>query len=257
MFDSGCSDPTGASAVSAAVANTQHGGVIGPLCSSATGGALPVLESVNVVMLTGASTAAGLKADGSNVFNRTVISDPDFDPWDIQISGLQSVADWEVEFASQHGYAPWLIVKYYYVAMFLLLSAIEQVGVFDGGGNLVIDRTALANAVCTTLGRTGVTGSIVLDVLGTRVIQYKMADWSDDFGLQSLEEEWLWIDESPTHWSLSANPGFLRILTQSPTQNRLVQSALQGDFEIRSRVLVTPTENFQFAGISIYTDENI
>lgn len=255
-FDSGCSTPTGGAAAVAIVANPQHVGVLGPLCSSSAIGALPVLETAGMVMVTGSATQPGLEINGPNVFNRTVTDDSDFAHWDLQISGLSSVASWEAGFSAMHGHVPWEIAKYAYDASQVLLSAIEQVGTVDGGGNLVIDRAELATAVRGSLNRSGVTGSIALDAEGTRINQFETSVWAGEFDGPNLESEWSWIDEDPTHWSLSANPGFLRIITQSPAQNRLVQPVPMGDFEIRARVLFTPTENFQFAGISVYTDGN-
>ena len=38
--------------------------------------------------------------------------------------------------------------------------------------------------------------------------------WRDDFSGSSMAPEWLWASENATHWSLSARPGYLRIITQ-------------------------------------------
>jgi regulation of enolase protein 1 (concanavalin A-like superfamily) len=47
----------------------------------------------------------------------------------------------------------------------------------------------------------------------------------------------------------------LRITTQAANSNRLVQPAPRGDWEIRTRVLFEPQENFQIAGLYVYGDE--
>ncbi len=71
-----------------------------------------------------------------------------------------------------------------------------------------------------------------------------------------MDDNWSWISEDPTHWSLTANPGYMRIITQFPTQNRLSQEVPDGDFEIRTRVVFTPTEDYQFAGLSVFADND-
>ena len=82
--------------------------------------------------------------------------------------------------------------------------------------------------------------------------------WTDNFSSSSLESRWSWIREDPTRWSLTARPGFLRITTEqifSAVNNLLVQNAPGGDYEIQTRVVFAPTENFQIAGLLIYQDD--
>lgn len=38
--------------------------------------------------------------------------------------------------------------------------------------------------------------------------------FDDEFNSPTLNAKWHWIREDPTHWSLSASPGYLRIITQ-------------------------------------------
>jgi branched-chain amino acid transport system substrate-binding protein len=79
---------------------------------------------------------------------------------------------------------------------------------------------------------------------------------TDDFSTPTLGEAWSWVNEDPTHWSLTANPGFLRItLQQTPVSNWLVQPVPAGDFDIQTHVVFNPTENFEIAGLLLY-DEN-
>lgn len=83
--------------------------------------------------------------------------------------------------------------------------------------------------------------------------------WTDNFSSASLDSRWSWIREDPTHWSLTTHPGFLRLTTQqtfSDVSNLLVQTAPVGDYEIQSRLIFTPTENFQMAGLIAYQDDN-
>jgi beta-xylosidase len=87
-------------------------------------------------------------------------------------------------------------------------------------------------------------------------------NWADEFSGTTINPRWSWVREDPSHWSLSANPGFLRILVQTgvinkgTNKNMLVQPAPVGDFEIETRLLFTPTENIQRAGLVIYQDNN-
>ena len=83
--------------------------------------------------------------------------------------------------------------------------------------------------------------------------------WTDDFSSASLDGRWSWIREDPTHWSLTARPGFLRLTTQqtfSNVNNLLVQNAPVSDYELQTRVVFTPTEDFQIAGLMAYQDDN-
>jgi len=72
------------------------------------------------------------------------------------------------------------------------------------------------------------------------------------------------VREDPTHWSLTAQPGFLRIVSQQGylfgsggnAKNLLLQNAPSGDFEIRTHVFFTPTANFQIAGLLVYQDDD-
>jgi beta-xylosidase len=89
--------------------------------------------------------------------------------------------------------------------------------------------------------------------------------WTDNFNSASLDSRWSWIRQDATHWSLTAQPGFMRITTQSggllfqPTnaaKNLLLQDIPIGDFEIHTLLAYTPTENFQGAGLLVYQDDD-
>lgn len=80
--------------------------------------------------------------------------------------------------------------------------------------------------------------------------------WIDNFDGPPLNSRWSWMNEDPTHWSLTENSGFLRIITQQENNNYLVQDAPVGDYEIETHVLIEPTQNFQVGGLSIYLDDN-
>jgi hypothetical protein len=136
----------------------------------------------------------------------------------------------------------------------LLLTRIEEESLIDGIGNLAISRAMLAGRVRNTANLPGASGPISFEVSGDRVNQYVTTVWADQFADLSLDSAWSWISEDPTHWSLSARPGFLRIITQQAGNNRLVRDAPLRDFEIRTCELFNPTQNFQMAGLYVYGD---
>jgi len=253
-YDAGCDPTTGASAAAAITANAQNVGVVGPFCSSSTSGALPVFETSDFVMISPSNTAVDLHNFGPNAFNRVVFADPDFDPFDEAISALPSTQAWEADFATTYGRSPGMFAKYAYDATTLLLTRIEQVSTLDGGGNLVIDREELRTAVRTTTNFPAVTGPITLDAFGTRVDFISQKVWNDEFNDPQLNDRWFWLDENPSNWSLIANPGFMQIISEHPGMNRLVQMTPEKDFVIRTRMLFTPVENFQFAGLTVFND---
>lgn len=82
--------------------------------------------------------------------------------------------------------------------------------------------------------------------------------WTDDFSSGILNSRWSWVREAPSYWSLVERPGFLRIRTQqtfASVNNLLVQDAPVGDYEITTRLLFTPVQNYQIAGLLIYLDD--
>jgi beta-xylosidase len=90
------------------------------------------------------------------------------------------------------------------------------------------------------------------------------AAWTDDFQGPALDQRWSWSREDPTHWSLSARPGHLRIITQTggmyetteKQKNLLLMPAPKGDFRIVTKCSIDPTENFQYAGLMVYQGRN-
>jgi len=168
-YDGGCDPTSGENAANAVVSNAQNVGVIGLDCSSSAAGALPILETAGVVMISHSSTSGNLPPLGPTVFNRVIVSDTAVVEWDAKISRLPSVREWEADFESTFGYPPGGFSKYVYDATTLLLTHIDSVSTVDGGGNLVIDRAALATAVRGTAGIPGITDDITLEADGDRV----------------------------------------------------------------------------------------
>jgi len=168
-YDTGCGQATGQASASQAVARAQNVAVVGPFCSGATAGALPVLEGPGVVMVSPTASRNDLPTFGPTVFNRVTVTDDDNLPeWDAWIGGLPSVLAWEAAFQATHGFEPSTFCRYSYDATRLLLTHIEGVSTLDGG-NLVVNRAALASAVRGTAGYAGVTGNITLTTDGNRV----------------------------------------------------------------------------------------
>ena len=80
----------------------------------------------------------------------------------------------------------------------------------------------------------------------------------------SLASGWRWVNEDPSHWSLTDSPGRLQIRLQpggvggddvQPPSNLLLRPAPEGDFEISAGVDFNPSSDFQFAGLIVYQDD--
>lgn len=94
-------------------------------------------------------------------------------------------------------------------------------------------------------------------------------NWIDEFGGRglrpsALDPRWSWVREDGTHWSLSARPGYLRLSTQqggvfgvsTNEKNLLTTDAPLGNYEIRARLSFTPAQNYQAAGLLLYTNDD-
>ena len=85
----------------------------------------------------------------------------------------------------------------------------------------------------------------------------------DDFASPALDPSWGWVREDPTHWSLTALPGYLRITTQegdifaatNDAHNLLLRNGPAGDFEISAAVKFAPSANYQQAHLLVYWDD--
>jgi len=89
--------------------------------------------------------------------------------------------------------------------------------------------------------------------------------FADVFSSDVLSELWYWEREDPAMWSLTANPGHLRIMTQegtlwgdgtAPRNLLLTGISSSSDFQIDVRLIFQPLENFHEAGIAIYEDSS-
>jgi len=157
-------DPAAANvaAATAIVSNPQNTSVIGHLCSQGFAPALPIYEATDVVTISGSATAAVLPSLGPDVFNRTVVEDPNSGPWYALVMALPSDLAFQQDYQSEFGAPPLIFTDLYFDAASLLLRDLQQVSRVVNG-NLVIDRAALASAVRNTTNFQGATCTITLD----------------------------------------------------------------------------------------------
>lgn len=86
---------------------------------------------------------------------------------------------------------------------------------------------------------------------------------SDSFSSGTLGSQWSWVREDNTKWSLTANPGYLRITTQmgdiygatNNMKNILLQTPAASDYTITTKVTFSPAANFHQAGLVVYSDD--
>jgi xylan 1,4-beta-xylosidase len=78
--------------------------------------------------------------------------------------------------------------------------------------------------------------------------------WTDDFDSPTLDGRWFWVNEDPSHWSLTERPGFMRIIAQEGGKNVLLQAASADDYVVEMRLLFEPTQNIQRAGLLLFQD---
>ena len=87
--------------------------------------------------------------------------------------------------------------------------------------------------------------------------------WSDRFD-KGFNDPWAWVREDASHWSLDDRPGYMQITTQegsllgssNDAHNLLLRPTPPTDWQIGTRVLFTPTQNYQIAGLLIYADDD-
>jgi ABC-type branched-subunit amino acid transport system substrate-binding protein len=175
-FNDFCTQEGGAAAAQQIVADERIVAVIGPVCSVAATGALPILESAGVVMVSGGTTAPGLSVHGPTVFHRAILDDDQVKalghPSQIYVENFPAVQAWLADFEAGGGvlletglnhYTP-----YQYDAMNVLLRALDLSSQPHNDGSLLIDRAALRAMVRATTNYPGVTGYITFEDDGDR-----------------------------------------------------------------------------------------
>jgi hypothetical protein len=88
---------------------------------------------------------------------------------------------------------------------------------------------------------------------------------TDDFNSSTLNAQWSWVREDNTHWSLTAAPGSMRIISQfgdiwtiqASQKNILLQNA-SGDWTIITKAVFSakPSQNYEQGGLIVYQDDN-
>ena len=141
-----------------------------PCPSPTTDSALSVYEAHEVVTINGSTTNPCLPPIGPTVFNGTAVPGDAFDAWYQSVQALPSDAAWRAAYQLQFGTAATDFADLYYDATNVLLAGIQRVAKI-AHGDLVIPRSALAEAVRGTTGFCGVTGTLSLDTTGYRVDQ--------------------------------------------------------------------------------------
>ena len=84
--------------------------------------------------------------------------------------------------------------------------------------------------------------------------------YSQAFDTTTLGQQWLWVREDPSAWSLTQDAGTLTIdtepgdiyETQDDVDNILLEPAPPGNFIAETKVALQPTENYQQAGLLLY-----
>jgi len=78
---------------------------------------------------------------------------------------------------------------------------------------------------------------------------------------RALAAGWEWLNEDPSAWNLTEEPGFLRIyvtprsIRDEDPKNFLVRQAPTGDFVLETFMRFEPVQNFEFAGLLIYEQQ--
>jgi ABC-type branched-subunit amino acid transport system substrate-binding protein len=164
VVDAPCGDPAAdAAAAMSIVAHPQNVGVLGQLCSFGFDQALPIYEAAGVVTITSSATNDALPSFAPTVFNRTAVDDGDgFDAWYATVSSLPADVAWRQAYTQEFGSAPTTFADLYYDAASLLIRNLQQVSSVEDG-SLVIDRSALAQAVRSTTKFQGVSCTVTLD----------------------------------------------------------------------------------------------
>lgn len=88
--------------------------------------------------------------------------------------------------------------------------------------------------------------------------------YDDEFDTAQLNTRWSWIREDASHWSLTAAPGSLRIITQygdlyqgnNNLRNLLLQPMPTGDFDVTTKLKIDPVAEYHQGGVILYQDQD-
>lgn len=103
--------------------------------------------------------------------------------------------------------------------------------------------------------------TLLIVVILARVAAAQEIAFRDDFNGTALQAGWTVIRPDASTYSLTANPGFFRVLTlrgllgaEGTARNLLVRPA-SGDFIIDTRLEFDPSDGQPFAGLLVYQDD--
>ena len=87
---------------------------------------------------------------------------------------------------------------------------------------------------------------------------------TDEFNSATLDSAWSWVRQDSANWSLTENPGSMRIKCQSGdlwggmnnAKNLLLRNAPSGDWTMTTKLSFNPSQNYQQAGLMVYKDDD-
>lgn len=122
------------------------------------------------------------------------------------------------------------------------------------------------------LYKSGGSGEVYFDDL--EVIQYSAAPGgqqgpefevgsSDEFNATTLDDQWQWIRENSSNWSLRAMPGSMQIVSESgdivdggaTAKNILLTGAPEGDWTIETKMEGKPSAQWSQGGLIVYESD--
>lgn len=105
------------------------------------------------------------------------------------------------------------------------------------------------------------TSSSLLRFVNLPPVSQAASPYDDEFDSPTLDPKWSFHNEDYTHWSLTENPGYFRIVTQlgdmppgrdtGKARNVLLQRPPAGDYDITTKVNFGPASGVQQAGLVI------
>jgi uncharacterized protein YjdB len=86
----------------------------------------------------------------------------------------------------------------------------------------------------------------------------------DEFNSTELNSQWRWIRENPANWSLSANPGHMRIVSENgdiaggsaDAKNILLTGAPEGNWAIETKLEGKPSSRWSQGGLVVYVNDD-
>jgi beta-xylosidase len=116
--------------------------------------------------------------------------------------------------------------------------------------------------VGATPGLTQTEIPVDFDFIQLEVIPYNTI-WEDDFNETNLDDNWSWVREDDSLWSLTNVPGFMQLTSEgdiyqenNDAKNVLLTEPRTDNFQITTKVTVSPTINYQAVSLLVYQDDD-